>query len=140
MLQMEDKNTSIVKYEKNIFIRIFDFFKNKLKKIKNSKNIEIKNEVKKNTAIDEIQTNNINEEKRKETLELYDKLKNGKVNIDSIPAKDLVKFNLLIKEEIRLKKEKIAMQNEEIDNIKYDIRRLEQENTALRNQYKSTVT
>lgn len=32
------------------------------------------------------------------------------------------------------------MQNEEIDNIKYDIRRLEQENTALRNQYKSTVT
>ncbi len=140
MLQMEDKNTSIVKYEKNIFIRIFDFFKNKFKKIKNLKNIEIKNEVNKNIATDEIQTNNINEEKRKETLELYDKLKNGKVNIDSIPAKDLVKFNLLIKEEIRLKKEKIAMQNEEIDNIKYDIKRLEQENTALRNQYKNTVT
>ncbi len=140
MLQMEDKNTSIVKYEKNIFIRIFDFFKNKFKKIKNLKNIEIKNEVNKNIATDEIQTNNINEEKRKETLELYDKLKNGKVNIDSIPAKDLVKFNLLIKEEIRLKKEKIAMQNEEIDNIKYDIKRLELENTALRNQYKNTVT
>ena len=140
MLQMEDKNTSIVKYEKNIFIRIFDFFKNKFKKIKNLKNIEIKNEVNKNIATDEIQTNNKNEEKTKHTLELYDNLKNAKLNIDSIPAKDLVKFNLLIKEEIRLKKEKIAMQNEEIDNIKYDIKRLELENTALRNQYKNTVT
>lgn len=128
-------NKSIIKYEKNIFIKFFDFLKNKFKQILNKKNHE-----EKNIVTDEIPTNSTNEEKRKEILELYDKLKNGKVDINTIPIKDLRKFNIIIKEEIRLKKEKIAMQNEEIDNIKYDIRRLEQENTALRNQYKSTVT
>ena len=128
-------NKSIIKYEKNIFIKFFDYLKNKFKQLRNKKNHE-----EKNIVTDEIPTNNINEEKRKETLQLYNKLKNGKVDINTIPLKDLRKFNILIKEEIRLKKEKIAMQNKELENIKHDIRELEQKNMALRKQYKSTVT
>lgn len=132
---MKDNNKSIIKYEKNIFIKFFDYLKNKFKQLRNKKNHE-----EKNIVTDEIPTNNINEEKRKETLQLYNKLKNGKVDINTIPVKDLGKFNILIKEEIRLKKEKIAMQNKELENIKHDIRELEQKNMALRKQYKSTVT
>ncbi len=132
---MKDNNKSIIKYEKNIFIKFFDYLKNKFKQLRNKKNHE-----EKNIVTDEIPTNNINEEKRKETLQLYNKLKNGKVDINTIPVKDLRKFNILIKEEIRLKKEKIAMQNKELENIKHDIRELEQKNMALRKQYKSTVT
>lgn len=132
---MKDNNKSIIKYEKNIFIKFFDYLKNKFKQLRNKKNHE-----EKNIVTDEIPTNNINEEKRKETLEIYNKLKNGKVDINTIPVKDLRKFNILIKEEIRLKKEKIAMQNKELENIKHDIRELEQKNMALRKQYKSTVT
>lgn len=132
---MKDNNKSIIKYEKNIFIKFFDYLKNKFKQLRNKKNHE-----EKNIVTDEIPTNNINEEKRKETLQLYNKLKNGKVDINTIPLKDLRKFNILIKEEIRLKKEKIAMQNKELENIKHDIRELEQKNMALRKQYKSTVT
>ncbi len=128
-------NKSIIKYEKNIFIKFFDFLKNKFKQILNKKNHE-----EKNIVTDEIPTNSTNEEKRKEILELYDKLKNGKVDINTISIKYLRKFNLLIKEEIRLKKEKIAMQNEEIDSIKYDISRLERENMILIEQYKNIVT
>ena len=85
-------NNSIIKYEKNIFIKIFDFFKNKFKQIQNRKNHE-----EKNIVTDEIPINSINEEKRKETLELYNKLKNGKVDINTISIKDLKKFNILIK-------------------------------------------
>ena len=132
---MKDNNKSIIKYEKNIFFYFFDYLKNKFKQLRNKKNHE-----EKNIVTDEIPTNNINEEKRKETLQLYNKLKNGKVDINTIPLKDLRKFNILIKEEIRLKKEKIAMQNKELENIKHDIRELEQKNMALRKQYKSTVT
>lgn len=132
---MKDNNKSIIKYEKNIFTKFFDFLRNKFKQIRNRKNHE-----ERKVANDEIEINNIDEEKRKNALELYDKLKNGKVDINTIPAKDLLKFNLLIKEEIRLKKEKIAMQNKELENIKLEIKKLEYENNALNEQYKNIVT
>lgn len=128
-------NNSIIKYEKNIFIKIFDFFKNKFKQIQNRKNHE-----EKNIVTDEIPINSINEEKRKETLELYNKLKNGKVDINTISIKDLRKFNILLKEEIRLKKEKVAIQNKKLENIKHDISKLEYENNKLNEQYKNIVT
>ena len=132
---MKDNNKSIIKYEKNIFIKFFDYLKNKFKQLRNKKNHE-----EKNIVTDEIPTNNINEEKRKETLQLYNKLKNGKVDINTISIKDLRKFNILIKEEIRLKKEKVAIQNKKLENIKHDISKLEYENNKLNEQYKNIVT
>lgn len=83
----------------------------------------------KNGRQDEINLEKYEKEKR-EILELYNKVKNGKVNIYSISEDKIIKINELLKTEIEL-------ENERIGKIRTEVRRIQDETKAIEHETKN---
>lgn len=129
---MIDKNKSLIKSEKNIFKRFIDFIKNIFKK-KNPdyKKINEEDTSKQITEFKEEGTDTIenNQPTEKEKFfKIYSEVKFHNINMNELSPSDLIKFNLVMKEEIRLKKEKVLKQRELIQNLTQEINQLKLEN------------
>ena len=131
---MIDKNKSLIKSEKNIFLKFINFVKNLFwKKTTSNKNVdkefEIKNVMKnkENSYLkleEEKSLDIINFDEKEKFFKLYSDVKSHNVKMSELSPSDLIKFNSIIKEEVKLKKKKIINQNEilriltkEIDEI-----------------------
>lgn len=131
---MIDKNKSLIKSEKNIFIKFINFVKNLFwKKTTSNKNVdkefEIKNVMKnkENSYLkleEEKSLDSSNFDEKEQFFKLYSDVKSHNVKMSELSPSDLIKFNSIIKEEVKLKKKKIINQNEilriltkEIDEI-----------------------
>ena len=134
---MIDKDKSLIKAEKNIFKRFLNFFKSIFKKkeykTEQSTKVQQLDEDKieqfadtQEPVKDKISELNGKDEKNK-FFKLYSEVKYNNIEMSNLNSKDLLKVNLIIKEEIKLKLEKIANQigminklSQEIEEIKKD--------------------
>ncbi len=130
---MIDKNKSLIKSKKNIFKRFIDYIKNIFKKkIPDDKKINEKDsseqitEVKEKEEVDKIKNNQQTEKEK--FFKIYSEVKSRNIKMDELSPSDLIKFNLVMKEEIRLKKEKVLKQRELIQNLTQEINQLKLEN------------
>ena len=107
----------LIEHKNTIFNRIRKFIFRLFKK-------------RKNALQDEAQLEKYEQEKRK-ILELYQKVKNGEIDIYSISEDEIVKINELLKTEIDI-------ENARIEAIKTEVRKIQDETKAIEYETKAT--
>lgn len=138
---MIDKNRSLIKLEKSIFRKFFDYIRNifkkrKYKKIENFSIDEKKFEDSESEQVLEVleknsDTTNESIVERERFFQLYFNVKSGKINMKDLSVSDLIKFNSLIKEEVELKKQNINKQKKLMKSLSEEIKELKNENKIL---------
>lgn len=125
-------NNSLIKKEESFFKKVLSKLK-KIFRIKhNNKNMNFQLELQKddNTIII-----NKQEEKTK-FFEMYNSLKSGNIDIQTLSYNELKKFNIIIEEENKLKLEKLNNLREENNMLLLDINTQEQEKKRLKEMIK----
>ncbi len=142
---MEDKNNGLMKSNNSIFKRIINWFKNIFKKPTVSDNKETKeNNIKLESSKqpenkpeliydygseetileDEPVLNEKQNSEKQRFFELYNNVKDGKIDVKDLSMEDLKKYNAMIREEVSLKFNKLEGINQENEELLDEIKKL----------------
>lgn len=109
-------------------------FKNFLKRLLKRENILLISEfseIQPNTKVEEDMISDTEIDK-KEFVELYKNVKNGKVSMDNLMINDLIKVLLMMKNEVLVYDDKIKSRETDIIDLDTEIKMLERENELIR--------
>lgn len=130
---MAEKENELLKYEGSIFKKIINWFK-KLFHRNDTLPVQ-KNKEKPNTEVNnQEKTETISKEEKDKFFKLYEDVKAGKVDVNSLSFEELERFNTIISEEINLKKNKLENLKKENAKIEIDIKKKEEEKDRLKAQ------
>ena len=130
----------LLKYEESIFKRIIKWFKSLFHKPGKRQVINKKEKMSETELNDEAKGNTIEDAVDKATIqkesffELYNDIKDGKVDIDTLSNEEIERFNRIIGEEISLKYDKLEKLKKENEDIEVDIKNKEKELEDLKAQ------